>query len=77
MGWALLRGFYELMFALHWQSPDEGHVNVRVLVYFLENNFISKLSGGVNRRFFCIRKPRVRRGVQKSLSDEARHKNSF
>jgi hypothetical protein len=29
-GWALLRGFYELAFALHWQSPDEGHVNIGV-----------------------------------------------
>jgi hypothetical protein len=40
-GWALVRGFYELMFALHWQSPDEGHGNVRVLTYVL-NYFFKK-----------------------------------
>jgi hypothetical protein len=34
-GWALLRGFFELMFALHWQSPDEEHVYVRVLASVL------------------------------------------
>jgi hypothetical protein len=32
-GWALLREFYELTFALHWQSPDD-HVNIRILVLF-------------------------------------------
>jgi hypothetical protein len=30
-GWAILRGLFEVMLALHWQSPDEGHFNIRVL----------------------------------------------
>jgi hypothetical protein len=33
-GWALLREIYKLIIALHWQSPDEGHVNFRFL-YFI------------------------------------------
>jgi hypothetical protein len=31
------------MFTLHWQSPDEGHVNVRVLAYFFSLFFMQEL----------------------------------
>jgi hypothetical protein len=34
-GWALLRTFFKFVFALHWQSPDEGQVNVQVFSSFL------------------------------------------
>jgi hypothetical protein len=34
---------FELIFALHWQSPDEGHVNFRILAsvfcLFLKQKF--------------------------------------
>jgi hypothetical protein len=36
-----MRDSVELMFALHWRSPDEGRVIVRVLD-FLNWNFFSK-----------------------------------
>jgi hypothetical protein len=55
-GWALIRGFFELLFALHWQNPDEGHFNARVLAsafnLFFKQDFISKMKR-IFRVQFC------------------------